>query len=191
MLTDYSPYGYAIEVRVQAQYIIDFAGNQILFGQPTGLGKNPLLKPDIFDQTRKIWMDIKPMSPAGLADAKATWDLYNSNFSRIGYAPDVAWIPTFQNPIGYDNKLFFVFNVQGILFYTADADNRRTRDLKTFADVGNLIRVLQQPNSIATFFYGASIFGVGAGAAITAIVNATNEEELNEVKEDIILSPAA
>ena len=72
---DYSPYGYAMESRIQVQYLIDYPGNSPQFGTATGLGANPRLKPDIFDQTRKIWMDIKPMS---FAESRMQWRLGTS-----------------------------------------------------------------------------------------------------------------
>jgi RHS repeat-associated protein len=185
LLTDYSPYGYVIEPRIQVQYVIDYGSNNLRLGTPTGLGANPLLKPDIFDSTRRIWMDIKPLSFAGIADAVATWDLYNTNFSPLGYLPDRSWQPTYQNPIGYDGKLFFVKNVQGILFYTVDADNRRLRNLNTFADARQLLRALEQTSVIGRFYAGASIFGVGAGAAIGALVNGANAAGLTEIEQDV------
>ena len=182
LLTDYTPYGYAIEPRIQIQYLLDYSQNLTLLGQPTGLGANPLLKPDIFDKTRQIWMDIKPMSFAGVADAVATRELYNNNFSPLNYLPDTSWRPTFQNPIPYDGKLFFVVNVQGILFYTADTSNQeQLNSLKSFADVRQLLRNLSQ----RSLYFQLSIFATGGGAAIGALIEKIEEQDMKQLQLDL------
>jgi hypothetical protein len=180
-ITDYTPYGYAIEARVQTQYIIDYPANDVLFGRPGGLGRKPLLKPDILDRTRKIWMDVKPMSFSGVADAAATWNVYNKNFGRVGYAPDRTWLPGIQNPIPYDGKLFFIVNVQGVLFYTADVSDPRTlNDLKTFSDVRKFLNYVNN----SKFWFQLSIFSTGVAAGIGALVNTINQQDLYQLKMD-------
>ena len=188
LLTDYSPYGYVIEPRIQAQYVVDYPGNDYLFGEQARLGKNLLLKPDIFDRTRRIWMDIKPLSFTGITAASATLSLYNTNFSPLGYVPDTSWEPTYQNPIGYGGKLFFIKNIEGILFYTVDTDNRRLKNVQTLAGARQLLRDLQRQETIGKFLAGASIFAVGAGAAIGALINATTATTIVIIKQDVAIA---
>lgn len=120
------------------------------------------------------------MSFAGVRDAVLTWDLYQNNFSPLDYAPDTIWRPTYQNPIGFDGKLFFVVNVQGILFYTADTSNQQQlNSLRSFADVRRLLRNLDRPNN----WFQLSIFS-GAATGIGAIVNSINQQNLDQLKTD-------
>src|SRR5262249_4563601 len=130
------------------------------------------------------WMDIKPMSFAGVTDAVATWNAYNANFSPLKYLPDATWKPHFQNPISFDGRLFFVVNVQGILFYTADADNRRLNNLKSFADVRQLLRSIRG----GTAWFQLSLFSTGAAAGSGAIVNSAVQQELIELQLDVGLA---
>ena len=121
------------------------------------------------------------MSFAGIADAAATWNLYKNNFDPLKYIPDMSWTPGYQNPIPYDGKLFFVVNVQGILFYTADVSDRRTlNNLKTFADVRQLLNYLNN----SKLWFNFSIFSVGGAVGIGALVNTVNQQNLEQLQMD-------
>lgn len=71
--------------------------------------------------------------------------------------------------------------VQGILFYTTDTNNRRRLDnLKSFADVRQLLRDLNNSN----LWFELSLFSTGAAAGIGAIVNSINQQDLNQLMLD-------
>jgi RHS repeat-associated protein len=140
--TDSAPYWRDVESHIRTQYVVQYWGNLVALGWPTGQGKNPLLQPDIFDYDRKKWMEIKPFTPSGVADGEATWLLYNDNFKSAGYSPDDVWEPYNQH-IPSGDKVFLVQNVRGILFYSCDADERRFRQVKTFKQAYVLINQLE------------------------------------------------
>jgi RHS repeat-associated protein len=177
-ITNYTPYGYAIELRIRIAYLTDYIGNDVLLGQPTRLGANPLLKPDIFDKTRHSWTDIKPFSFAGIADAIATVERYTENFAPIGYVADPTWEPSDQ-PLEAKGKLFYVKNVSGILFYTIDTDRKRLDRVKDFASARQLLNELQREQF--SLYFNLSLVGSGIGYGIAAIINAATAADSAEI----------
>jgi RHS repeat-associated protein len=169
LLTDYSDYGYGIEILIRLQYFLDYPQNSVLYGQPTGLGQNPLLKPDIFDSTRLIWMEIKPFSYPGLAEAGPAFLLYDGNFASLGYLPDTVWEPG-EQPIFYAGKLFSVINISGILFYSADTNRNRLRNVQSIPQARQLLRQLEIEETTFNTVIGAG--GAAVGAGIIYLINA-------------------
>jgi len=160
-LTDYRQYWQTVETQIQIEYTFDHLGNEVLWGQPTGVGKNPLLKPDIFDFTRKIWMDVKPLSASGVADAAFTLTKYNNNFAPA-YNPDTSWEPSYQPLYSSDGKMFYVHNVQGILFYTCDTSRNRLNGVSSITAAGQLVQQLKREEQMGN--------AVGLGLLVTGAV---------------------
>ena len=64
----------------------------------------------------RTWEDIKPASPSGVTDARATVKKYRAALWKYGFDPE-SWQPTAQ-PIMVNNDAMYFFAVKGILFYT-------------------------------------------------------------------------
>jgi RHS repeat-associated protein len=122
-------FGRAVEDAVQPFYTADHLGDNIDYGQlarPNGPNRPHInIKPDILNYTRKLYNDIKPLSPGGVSGAAlqmATYYLTLQQYSR--YIPDVNWhsppniLTVPLNSRGISGTNVIVFNVGGVLFYT-------------------------------------------------------------------------
>lgn len=72
-----------------------------------------------------------------------------------------------------------------VLFHVrlnAGGNQGRLNQLKGFSDVRTLLKQLQSNGQ--NLWFNLSIFGVGAGAAIGAIINQINEQNLEELELD-------
>jgi hypothetical protein len=83
------------------------------------------LKPDILDHDRKIWMEVKPFSLSGLLSGAAQHDVYSGLGYFAGYYPDRVWKPSGGSVTDSAGKKYYVFNIDGILFYTDVEENYR------------------------------------------------------------------
>jgi hypothetical protein len=92
----------------------------VTYGQWTRIGKNPRLKPDIFNKTDKTYTDIKPLSLSGVIDGVRQLKTYDDSLMGLKYtrerwpANSVASLRT----VFYNWNPYFYFNVDGIIFYT-------------------------------------------------------------------------
>lgn len=124
--------GYRVESLVRDAYRSDYPSNTARDGRMTKLGDRVkwalggvfYLKPDIFDTDRKIWMEVKPFSIAGIAAAAAQHGIYTFGFAAFDYEPDGEWVPdghsVFDSNTG---ETYYIFNVGGILFYSDIREN--------------------------------------------------------------------
>jgi RHS repeat-associated protein len=147
-------FGYDVEDEVQRQYSNDFyAGDEAPLGVsyggwarvgPPSRSAPYSLKPDIFDTNRRVWAEVKPLSLSGIAKAGAAWGTYFIALSPFGYLPEVKWVAD-GRIVTVDAQSVLIFNTGGIVFYTTNQG-----DYELFRN---------------------SILGMGAGVAISYIVN--------------------
>ncbi len=146
-----SEMGYLAEEAIQAHYTADpvYAGDvadgQVLFGEHCNMGPRRTLKPDIFNRNRRQWMDIKPFSVRGVANAVTTWNLYSNYFRSYGYTYDSAFMATprvfhLTSPVpqhwGIQNNInanVVAFNLVGIVFWKEVPDDDVDEDAITEA----------------------------------------------------------
>ena len=130
-------FGYELEAQVEPQYAADHlyyqtvfgpTAQRILYGKQCRLGAGFIavlacqayrLKPDILNLSLLQWLDDKPLSPKGNGHAIAKWSLYTGSLGFFGINPDPIWAPQHQ-PLVVFNTHVWVFNLDGILFYTDD-----------------------------------------------------------------------
>ena len=110
-------FGYEVEDEIEDVYAREFPGNNVTFGKWGRLSGIFRAKPDILDHDRLKYMEIKPLSPSGLAAAGVQMKLRQDQFFHRGYTPDVTWhvMPTVIYPWCIPTVFF---NVAGVLFYT-------------------------------------------------------------------------
>jgi RHS repeat-associated protein len=120
-----SEFGKIAELAIVEQYSNDpeFAGDNIYTGQITsqgcGVGKNPLLCPDILNYDKKDYMEIKPFTPKGRKSASESMGRYKNSL-QPEYKPNTTWkaIPNIGSAIVVDGTPIIYFNDDGVLFYT-------------------------------------------------------------------------
>jgi hypothetical protein len=131
----------------------------------------PNLKPDVFNRTRKTFLEIKPFSPSGIVGGYAQVLTYELFFAFAGFVPDIAWqpepmvledIPEFGYPIA-------VFNVGGVLFYTDMIDNIKDFSAITALDTALLLRKFRAAQATAAFISAADELAVATRLGSTAI----------------------
>jgi RHS repeat-associated protein len=114
-------FGYAVEAAIEPLYRADHPTDGVIFGRWNRVGANPRLKPDIVNYTRLQWLEIKPLSYSGVANAAVKWGIYMAAFSPVGFYPDIEWEPG-DGLLSVGGVPIFVFNAGGILFYTDAVD---------------------------------------------------------------------
>jgi hypothetical protein len=115
-------FGYLAEEAIQDIYASDHRGDVVLYGKWTRLGFPGIsdafkMKPDIFNITKKKWLEIKPLSLSGIISAKPQYEKYLFAFAPFKYFPEVSWIPSTHFTYAGGINIFF-FNAGGIVFYT-------------------------------------------------------------------------
>ena len=120
-------FGYAVEKEVEVHYKKDFPGSIVSFGEVYGF------KPDVLDHSRKRWMEVKPLSLSGVAKAELQWMLYTIFYGQLGYQADTQWAP---GAVIVDGQPTFIFNFEGILFYTDST--RNLTELTAAAAIANM-----------------------------------------------------
>jgi len=117
----YSPEeGAAMERLIGADYAEAHPVAEVSYGQPAGIGENPLLKPDILNKTDKTFADIKPLSLAGIYKGIKQLDNYEESLKGLKYTRELWPLNSFApvRTVFYNYHPYFYFNVDGILFYT-------------------------------------------------------------------------
>ena len=89
-----SEFGYEAEDVIQDVYRRNHPRDKVVYGKWTRLPFLNLLrlKPDILNHSSKKWLEIKPLSPSGLAEAPVAIEKYVP-MRLCGYHPDAGWVP--------------------------------------------------------------------------------------------------
>jgi len=112
--------GGAMERLIGADYSEAHPMADVTYGQWTRIGKNPQLKPDIFNKTDKTYADIKPLSLGGLYGGIEQLESYDNSLKNLNYTRE-QWPANSFAPLRtvfYNFAPYFYFNVDGIIFYT-------------------------------------------------------------------------
>jgi len=137
-------FGYLAEI--QDIYAKDHFGDRVLYGQWTRLGGVTgdafQLKPDVFNVTKRKWVEIKPLSLSGISRAQASYAKYLLTFSPFGYLPEIGWKPSTHVTIAGSTEIVF-FNAGGIVFYTDATDN--IEDLLVLTSVAAVRAFVKSP----------------------------------------------
>jgi RHS repeat-associated protein len=158
-ITDYTPYGEPVHQAISDWYFAYHMFNDVSYGSPVPLGANPNLQPDIFDFTERAYMEIKPLSDGGISSAYIQMRNYADNYRSLGYTPNIEWeVP--GRTVFVLNRIFYVKNASGVLFYTADASDRDLRNVNT--DASRLL------NRLRTRELQGDLFALGIGIVITS-----------------------
>ena len=170
--------GYAIEAKIEELYREDHDGNDVEFGTGNRFGAvlfTGFLKPDVLDYTRNIWMEIKPFSIGGLISGKSQGIVYLLEFGSLGISADRNWVPKEDcktrgviTGVGTTQDTYYVFNVDGILFYTSALEAAEDRlsvavGVSLIQNWGRLFGALRKAGAIART--GVSIGQVTASYA--------------------------
>ena len=118
-------FGYLAHAAISAVYHHDHPRDAVKYGGWTKLGgpgyKAFRLMPDVFNMTRKTWLEIKPLTPSGIAGATAQFAVYSGALLSFGYAPDTTWKPSTHHAVAGARPIVF-FNAGGLVFYTDMVD---------------------------------------------------------------------
>jgi len=177
----YTPqFGYEVERQVRPIYQADHPGDVVEFGTQIGVGMLPMLKPDIQNWTRHLFVEIKPLSTAGIAagTAKIVLNTLSLSVESPPWDPEIAWQPS-QDVIIVYGQPTFIFNFSGILFYTDLVQN--AAELLAAASAAALRQILVQAGQAFTTLEPELVHALQlAGAASSA--------ELAEIEGDVALS---
>jgi hypothetical protein len=75
------------------------------------------LKPDIFNVTRKTFLEIKPISASGISKGLVKMGVDQLAFGRKGFSPESSWQPRSHLLQTDDDGVIFVINVGGLVLY--------------------------------------------------------------------------
>jgi hypothetical protein len=108
--------GREVHRQIEQQYKLEYRGNKVYTGnEPSGYGIfNTLLRPDILDVDRKIFMEIKPVSAYGFSSGQIQMAAYLMNYPT--FIPDDMWEPPAVVTVG--DIPIYCFNAGGIIWYT-------------------------------------------------------------------------
>ena len=168
-------FGYAVEREVQRIYLLDHPSDDptlISFGQWTRVPLTSLfkLKPDILNRNpgNKHWLEIKPLTPTGLAEAEFAKTKYLP-LLLFGYTPEITYEPSQE--IIYPNGVpTGIFQFDGIIYYT---------DLGELAGQSLLIALLRQA------------MAEGGGQAISRSLVPALANVANKIRVAVKVVPAA
>ncbi len=112
--------GYAVEAQIRMQYSTEHPGQDVGNGGQIGVGKNPRLRPDIWNKSSspKTFAEIKPLSESGVARGIVQLNNYDRSLSALGYSRD-KWPgnpPLRRCFVG--TQPYFYFNIHGLILYT-------------------------------------------------------------------------
>ncbi|MHC4499772.1 MAG: RHS repeat domain-containing protein [Planctomycetota bacterium] len=147
-------FGYVAEDAIQLVYALDHPGDNVAYGRWTRLPGVFRLRPDIFNMTRKTWLEIKPLSVSGVAKAGVSVAKYLVPLGVFGYKPEISWEPSTHYMVAGTVPIFF-FNAGGIVFYTDVLDN-----LEDLAALSSVAAVRQFLMSAAGQRFMQSTIGV-------------------------------
>jgi RHS repeat-associated protein len=112
--------GYDAEEAIQEEYLSTHPGqsSQIFFGKWTGNGTGSFLKPDIMNMANvpPTYLEIKPISPSGVAKGVAKMALNATFYGPLKYQPERFWQPRYPL-LDTPDGMIFVVNIDGIVFY--------------------------------------------------------------------------
>jgi RHS repeat-associated protein len=113
--------GYEIEAIVCDEYIASHPGEVDCGAHQVFGDDGAYLKPDIFDNTRKKYAEVKPLSVSGIGKGIAQMRRYDIAFgegTEYSYSREEIWTPppAFVATLG-GNAVWFL-NVEGIIFYS-------------------------------------------------------------------------
>jgi hypothetical protein len=120
-----------VEEFIERDYTIDHPNQNISFGKWAKIGEKaypnqtyevpPLYraKPDILNNTKKKYNEIKPFTKSGIEAAKQQMSMRLKQFEGTDYVPDIVWAPPIGNqPYAIGNYQVYVFNIVGVLYYS-------------------------------------------------------------------------
>jgi hypothetical protein len=112
--------GYAMERLIAADYAEAHPMAHVRYGQQALVGRDPTLKPDIFNTTDKTYAEIKPLTLAKISQGLAQLQRYEDSLGILQYtreqwpADSIAGV----RMVFYDWSPYFYFNVDGLILYT-------------------------------------------------------------------------
>jgi RHS repeat-associated protein len=172
-------FGYAVEDEIEDQYSATHPGDVVTYGKWARVGKNFRLKPDILNHSKALFNEIKPLSFLGIAGGVARMGIYLASLED--YSPDMVWRPPFQ-PIYPQGVPTFVNNVQGILFYSDNAEI--VNEFFMVVVTSQLYELLRNPKAFTT-----ALDELAAIRRLVAVSSSVNSAELeNEVGTATTLS---
>jgi RHS repeat-associated protein len=135
-----SAFGYAVEERVEQAYesinpfdVVDYG--RWWFG----------LKPDIQNHTKLRFMEIKPLSPSGIAKGVAQIKEYVQQYGPRGYLPGM-WNP--ESPMVVEGRQVWFKNLLGVILYTDE--QALAHDLATVSSFEDARRVSYRAGDVQT-----------------------------------------
>ena len=105
-----SYFGYEAEGTIQTEYKATHPGDVVSYGQVMRV-----FKPDIYNVSKKTFLEIKPISGSGIASGLLQLGIYKKAFKP--FKPEVTWQPRSCLLETAEDGLIYVINVQGIVFY--------------------------------------------------------------------------
>ncbi len=167
--------GYAAEAAIEEIYDrdhpIEYAADLVDHGSWTRLGALGVdrafrLKPDILNRgAKKSWLEIKPLTPSGIAKAAIQFAAYSTALAPFGYGPEVSWNPSTHDAIAGTLPIWF-FNAGGIVFYTDPVGN-----LQDLIALGSIAAVRSYLSTQAGIRLGQSVVQI-FGGRISGLVGA-------------------
>ena len=116
--------GGAMERLIGADYSEAHPMADVTYGQWTRIGKNPQLKPDIFNKTDKTYADIKPLSLGGLYGGIEQLESYDNSLKNLNYTREQWLANSFAPcPCGKSAQLNFRFPLELAVNYENAYDN--------------------------------------------------------------------
>ncbi|MFW6154174.1 MAG: RHS repeat-associated core domain-containing protein [Planctomycetota bacterium] len=114
-------FGYDAEAAIEKIYSENHWGDDIDCGKWTRFGprfsRPHSLKPDILNHSEETWLEIKPFTVSGIAQAATQYTMYLSLFRLYDFWPEIDWQPVPNSSYVWTREIIFA-NVGGIIFYT-------------------------------------------------------------------------
>jgi RHS repeat-associated protein len=162
-------FGYRVEKVIQSSYRHGHPNQTVLYSQPGSSGNLGGLmaaaKPDILNISRLKYMEIKPLSPSGIAKASVQMATRKKHFPR--FSPDISWHALPRLGLTSAGEQFVYFNVLGVLFYRqGDQEllDRVTAFLGVMAPSGVLELIAQLANIKDWISYGRRLIAAAQSA---------------------------
>ncbi len=181
--------GYAVEAALRPFYEASHPGDDVIFGRWARVGYWPSLKPDIFNRTKRTFLEIKPFSLSGILAGPAQLLIYELFFAHAGYRPEYEWIPPrlltlSSGPV----PVVAVVNIGGVLYYTDLLDNLEDILLiKSLESTAQMIRILRGARAAVSI--GSEFAAVGRLASVATVSG--NSRSIGAVANAIMLTVLA
>ena len=113
-----SYFGYEAERTIEDEYEATHAGDGTMYGARQSTGTS-FLKPDIFNPTKKKFLEIKPISVSGISKGLLKMGIDEAAFGKftLGFSPDASWQPRSHLLETDEDGLIYVINVGGLVLY--------------------------------------------------------------------------